>query len=243
MLPSIYLAVHLVKQEVFASKASAFMKNELALSNAHVASSNIDAKRRLIELTLIGELIENDQVKELNKRLIHYDLGDASLILHQAKNQRIDVSALKSNIVSDLYKENLKALEEKNKLISEKEFKIRNLEAGLKVGEIRKAVWMDVSNELNTQYPEIEDIYFSEAVEWQKNKGKVADGLIIVNLNSTAPLTLESFDKIKAWLKVRIKNDNIKVIVEPKPVAPALTDDTDKDSTAKKPKTKPAKAK
>lgn len=215
MLPSIYLAVHLVKHEVFASKANAFMKNELALPDSHVASSNIDAERQLIELNMIGEVIDSDQLKQLKKRLIQYDLGDASLILHQSKNQRIDISALKSNIVSDLYKENLMALEEKNKQLNAKDAKIRTLESGLKLGQIQKATWLDVAHEISTQYPEIEDVYLSEAVQWQKAKGKVADDLIILNVQSNAPLPADTQDKITAWLKVRIKNEHVKVIIDP----------------------------
>lgn len=213
MLPSIYLAIHLVKHEVFSAKAKEFMKNELAFTDSHIAASTIDVNSKVIELTLVGEQINKDKIKDLEKRLIRYDLEDASLILHQAKEQYIDITALKSNIVSDLYKENLMALEEKNKQIDA-------LEKNLNISAEKKQVWLDLSNELSTQYPEITDIYVSEAMRWAKGEGKVDENLTILNLKTGRYLPAETIYKITEWLKVRVKSDNVRVIVDQKALAP-----------------------
>jgi uncharacterized hydrophobic protein (TIGR00271 family) len=207
MLPSIYLAVHLVKKEVFDSKAKEFIKKELTFTETYVTSTIIDATNKVIEISVLGELITNEKIKEIQKRLIQYDLPETSLILHQAKEQHIDITALKSNIVSDLYKENLMALEEKNK-------QINTLESQINQDVSKKQTWLDLSNEISVQYPEIKDIYVSEAMQWSKGEGKVAENLTILNLKTTSELTPDTIYKITEWFKVRIKSDNVKVIVE-----------------------------
>lgn len=207
VLPSIYLAIHLVKQEVFSSKAKDFIKQELVFADSYIASNTIDTTNQVIELTVIGSQIGQDTIKELEKRLVRYDLADASLILHQAKEQHIDLTALKSNIVNDLYKENLALLEEKNKKIAE-------LESGLEDNEKQKKIWFDLANEVSVQYPEVRDIYISEAMQWSKGQGKVAENLTVLNLKTTSIIPEETVYKITEWLKVRIKSDNVKVIVE-----------------------------
>jgi uncharacterized hydrophobic protein (TIGR00271 family) len=207
VLPSIYLAVHLVKQEVFSSKAKDFIKQELVFADSYIASNTIDTTNQVIELTVIGSQIGQEKIKELEKRLVRYDLADASLILHQAKEQHIDLTALKSNIVNDLYKENLALLEEKNK-------KIAVLESGLEDNEKQKKIWFDLANEVSVQYPEVRDIYISEAMQWSKGQGKVAENLTVLNLKTTTIIPEETVYKITEWLKVRIKSENVKVIVE-----------------------------
>jgi hypothetical protein len=202
-----HLAVHLVKKEVFDSKAKEFIKKELTFTETYVTSTIIDATNKVIEISVLGELITNEKVKEIQKRLIQYDLPETSLILHQAKEQHIDITALKSNIVSDLYKENLMALEEKNKQIS-------TLESQINQDVSKKQTWLDLSNEISVQYPEIKDIYVSEAMQWSKGEGKVAENLTILNLKTTSELTPDTIYKITEWFKVRIKSDNVKVIVE-----------------------------
>lgn len=207
VLPSIYLAVHLVKQEVFSAKANEFIKQEMVFADSYIASNNIDSTNKVIELNIIGDQISKETIKDLEKRLIRYDLAEASLVLHQAKEQYIDLTALKSNIVNDLYKENLALLEEKNKKIAE-------LQSGLEQSAKQKQIWFDLSNEVSVQYPEVRDIYISEAMQWSKGQGKVAENLTVLNLKTTSLIPPETVYKITEWLKVRIKSENVKVIVE-----------------------------
>lgn len=207
MLPSVYLAIHLVKHEVFSSKAKEFMKHELSFPESYITNSTIDATNKVLEITLVGEQVSEAKIKELHKRLVRYDLSDAILEFHQAKKQTIDVTALKSNIISDLYKENLNLLDERNK-------KIRQLETGIQQTKNKKQTWLDLSNEISTQYPEISDIYVSEAVKWSKGQGEMDERLTILNLKTTSVMPPDTIYKITEWLKVRIKSSNVKVIVE-----------------------------
>jgi len=97
-------------------------------------------------------------------------------------------------------------LEEKNKIITTLESKINQ--------DVAKKTWLDLSNELSVQYPEIKDIYISEPMEWTKGEGKVSDNLTILNLKTTSELMPDTIYKITEWFKIRIKSDNVKVIVE-----------------------------
>jgi hypothetical protein len=45
----------------------------------------------------------------IEARLAQYNLSQTTLLVHQSKQQTVDVTALKSNIVSELYKDNLYA--------------------------------------------------------------------------------------------------------------------------------------
>lgn len=207
MLPSIYLAVKLVNQEVFNSKAKAFISKELVFDQAHLTERNINPIKKRIEVTLIGAQVSQTKLKEIEARLNGYGLAGASLLVHQTKNQVIDVTALKSNIVSELYKENLYELEEKNKTI-------HNLQAELQQTANSKTEWRNMAAELHAQYPHIREVLFSEAVQWKAGSANINDKLIVLNVTASSKLSRSEQYRITEWLKVRVKSQNVKLIVE-----------------------------
>lgn len=78
-LPSLYLAVRLVQQEVFMSKASAFVAKEFSGRQVHATQVDIDAKRRKNEVTLIGEILSPPDVARIGGRLSDFGLEGAKL--------------------------------------------------------------------------------------------------------------------------------------------------------------------
>lgn len=207
MLPSIYLAVKLVKEEVFSSKARTFISKELVFEQAHLTERNIDPVKKRIEVTLIGERLSQSKLKEIEARLENYDLVGASLLVHQSKDQNIDVTALKANIVSELYKDNLYALEEKNKTI-------QKLQSELQKTVANNAEWLNISAELNAQYPQIREVMLSTATPWKAGVGPAKNTLIVVNVKTASKLSSNDRYRILNWLKLRVKSDNVDLIID-----------------------------
>lgn len=207
MIPSIYLAVRLVNHEVFNSKAKGFITHELSFEQTHLAERNINPLKKRIEVTLIGENISQSKLKEIESRLNGYGLEGTSLIIHQAKDQLIDITALKSNIVSELYKENLYELEEKNKVI-------QILQSELQLISSNKTEWQNMAAELHAQYPQIKEMLFSEAIGWKAGQSSANEKFIVLNAKASSKLTRNERFKITEWLKVRTKSEKVKLIVE-----------------------------
>ena len=207
MLPSIYLAVKLVKEEVFSSKARVFISKELTFEQAHLTERNINPAKKQIEVTLIGDLISQKNLKDIEARMESYGLTGASLLVHQSKDNTVDVTALKSNIVSELYKENLYNLEEKNKTIQKLQAELQGISAN-------KAEWRNISAELHAQYPQIREVLFSEAVQWKVDDDKGNDNQIVLNITASSKLDKSDRYRITEWLKIRLKTDNIKLIID-----------------------------
>jgi uncharacterized hydrophobic protein (TIGR00271 family) len=207
MLPSIYLAGNLVKQEVFTTKANLFLSNELTFEQAHITDKKINPAKKKIEITLIGAPVSQSQLKEIEARFQGYGLTGTSLIVHQSKNEVVDVTALKSNIVSELYKENLYQLEEKNALI-------QNLQNELKQIDTNKAEWLNIAAELQAQYPQVREVLFSEAIQWKVNDSSPSEKIIVLNATASSKLSRSEQYRITEWLKVRVKTDKVKLIVE-----------------------------
>lgn len=207
MLPSIYLAVKLVKVEVFNLKAKEFISKELTFEQAHLTERNIDPENRRIEVTLIGDQLSQGKLKDIESRLENYGLVGASLLVHQSKDQNIDVTALKSNIISELYKNNLYALEEKNKTIQQLQDEIQKNAA-------KQAEWSNLPAELNAQYPQIREVMISNATPWKAGEGPAENALIVVNVKTSSKLNSNDKYRLLNWLKLRVKSDDVDLVVE-----------------------------
>ncbi|MDO9282394.1 MAG: TIGR00341 family protein [Methylotenera sp.] len=207
LLPSVYLAVKLVKEEVFSSKARTFISKELTFEQSHLTERSINPAKRQIEVALIGDLISHEKLKDIEARLMLYGLDHTKLLVHQSKDNTVDVTALKSNIVSELYKDNLHALDEKNKTI-------QNLQAELQGISANKAMWRNISAELHAQYPQIREVLFSEAVQWKVGDDNTDGKQIVLNITASSKLSNSDRYRIIEWLKVRIQTDSIKLVVD-----------------------------
>lgn len=207
LLPSVYLAVKLVKEEVFNSRARTFISKELTFEQAHLTERSINPAKRQIEVALIGDLISHEKLKDIEARLMLYGLDHTKLLVHQSKDNTVDITALKSNIVSELYKDNLHALDEKNKTI-------QNLQAELQGISANKAMWRNISAELHAQYPQIREVLFSEAVQWKVGDDNTDGKQIVLNITASSKLSNSDRYRIIEWLKVRIQTDSIKLVVD-----------------------------
>lgn len=207
LLPSIYLAWKLVKEEVFNANARVFINKELAFEDTHLAERNIDPVKKQIQVTLIGDVISQEKLKDIEARLMMYGLTNTTLLVHQSKDNAVDVTALKSNILNDLYKDNLHVLEEKNKTIQALQSELQGVSA-------HKEEWRSISAELHAQYPQIREVLFSEAVQWKIGENNPNDKQILVSITASSKLSRNDQYRIIEWLKVRIKTDSIKLIVD-----------------------------
>jgi hypothetical protein len=192
---------------VFTTKANLFITNELTFEQAYITDKKINPAKKNIEITLIGAPVSQSQLKEIEARFEGYGLTGTTLIVHQSRNEVVDVTALKSNIVSELYKENLYQLEEKNTLI-------QKLQSELQKIDTSKAQWRDIAAELHAQYPQIREVLFSEAEQWKANDNSADQKIIVLNVTASSKLSRSEQYRITEWLKVRVKTDKVKLIVE-----------------------------
>lgn len=101
ILPAIYLAYGLAKENVFKSKAEFFVNAEID-SKYHVVDTNIDSENQLIEVDITVENYDENLQKDIEKRLIDFKLKDAKIKIYQTveagKGNRKEFDALHQEI-------------------------------------------------------------------------------------------------------------------------------------------------
>ncbi|MGB5108447.1 MAG: TIGR00341 family protein [Formosimonas sp.] len=208
VIPSVYLAYNLVKDEFFKSSATQFIQQEFNSEHSYVTQSNIDPKAQTIEVTLIGEYLSTTQLADIKKRLPQSSLEGATLKIHQQSDtQRIDVGSLKTDVLSDLYAQNQQSL-------LDKEQQVAQLQKVIDTQNNKTVDMRDIPAELHALYPQITDVWLSQGEAWQAGDGSQNTPIDILNIRTKKRLSRTEQTKIKEWLRTRLHSDSVKVVIE-----------------------------
>lgn len=205
-LPSVYLAALLVRAEYFKSRAQAFVAREFSQANSHVAESKIDAGERIIELTLVGERMGDSTLKGIESRLALSQLENTRIVLHQAGDARVDITALRSSLLSDLYKGSQEELQKRDAQLLE-------LQSQLNRRNALFAMAADIDSELRAQHPDVKRVFVSEGVAFATDPEQ--QRLLQLAVESTRALSTDERIRIENWFKVRVRSDEVLVQFEP----------------------------
>jgi len=207
VVPSLYLAYNLVKEEVFAQKARAFVAEEFKFDDTYFTNLQIDSKDKKIELSLIGRPIPKETLEAIQNKLIKNDLEATALVVHQAGQQKIDTLSLKTSIVADLYKESQIALDLKDQ-------KIAQLNEQLKNYQTREALMESVTPELHTLFPEVNDIVIANGITSTSQYDVYHKKVTLLLVHSKKKLSDKDANRLTAWLSERLGTPDIKLIYE-----------------------------
>jgi uncharacterized hydrophobic protein (TIGR00271 family) len=207
ILPSVYLAVKLVRDEIFNADARNFVNREFNFKQTHVAEIQIAPREKQIEVSLIGEAISPSDLKAIKSRLERDGLAGASIVVHQASGDRIDLTALKAGIVSDLYRDS-------QRVIEQKEEQIRLLKEQLVNFTKLRNEAKDVALELKAQYPQLNDIVIGEGVEPIASAPGGEHSVFILSAKSAQSLAQMDRDRVGSWFQARVKSKEIRFFID-----------------------------
>ncbi|MFA5215058.1 TIGR00341 family protein [Sulfuricurvum sp.] len=207
VLPSSYLAYQLVGNEVFKAKATNFINEQLKFKGTDVAQVRIDPKTHTIKVFLIGDHVSQDNLNKTREHLIDTGLKNTQLVIYQnGENEEVDVTTLKAEIIADLYQNTKADLEIKVKEVAKLREQIRLLSSG-------REYYTAIPNELETLFPKVKDVILSRSYDPAAVEHNLSVNRLILNANAQKQLTANERQKIEAWLKMRTKSDNVKLIV------------------------------
>jgi uncharacterized hydrophobic protein (TIGR00271 family) len=207
VVPSMYLAYNLVKEEVFTQRAKSFVIEEFKFDETYYTNLEIDPKSKTIELSLIGKPIPKETLETIQNKLIKNDLQAASLVVHQAGEQKIDTLSLKTSIVADLYKESQIALDSRDKQIAE-------LNEKLSAYKTKEQLMENVTPELHTLFPEINNIVIASGISSTSQYDVFHKKVTLLLVSAKKQLSSQDSERLTAWLATRLKTQDIKLIYQ-----------------------------
>ena len=210
VIPSIVMAYNIVTRSFVDKKIQQFVNNELTFDNAQLISKNFKrvGDKNVLEVFLLGEIISNDVISNVESKLNNYGLTDIELKVKQGVGDNIkqDVSSLRVGVIEDLYRKNEEMIKNKDKKISLLENEVNRLKS-------ESFPVQDISNEVKALNKNLIEFTISKNIYTDFTKQKT-DTLAFAYARFKKKPTASDLKSLKEWLSVRTKNDNIKLITQ-----------------------------
>ncbi len=212
MVPSVWLFVKLLDQEVFETKAKEFVRTTIRYEGAEIVKSTQDYKSRNIDVYLIGRPVPQAKITEWLSKLEETDkMTDVKLRIYQGADQSGEMAArlsgaVKAGILEDLYVKN-------EQLIQSKDEQIRFLEDQIALIKVKNIPFEQLSKEIKINYEGLESFGYSNKILTNFEK---TDTLPVVNLSWKKGVSSnqrkKDAKKIEKWLKLKMKLDTLLIV-------------------------------
>lgn len=214
MVPSVWLFVKLLDQELFEAKAKEFVRTVISYEGAEVVKSTQNYKSRNIDVYLIGRPVPQAKITEWLSKLEETEkMGDVKLRIYQGADQSGELAArlsgeVRAGILEDLYVKNERTIQDKDE-------KIRFLEDQIALIKVKNIPFEQLSKEIRINYDGLETFGFSNKITTNFEK---TDTLPVVSLSWKKSVPKKQrkneAEKIEKWLRLKMKLDTL-VIISP----------------------------
>ncbi|MBE0538513.1 MAG: TIGR00341 family protein [Ignavibacterium sp.] len=210
VIPSIVIAYNIVNRSIIEKKITQFVNNELVFDNSQIISKNIKqtGNKSTLEVFLLGEVIPDDIIKNVQTKLKNYGLNNVELKIKQGVGENIkqDLSSLRIGVIEDLYRKNEESIKNKDRKIALLESEISRLKS-------ESFPVQDISNEAKALNKNLVEFTISKNIFTDFAKQKT-DTLAFAYAKFKYRPSSSELKKLKDWLSERTKNNNIKLVVQ-----------------------------
>ena len=212
LVPSVWTFLRLLNQQIFITKAKAFVTNTIKYEGAEIVKETDDAEKKRIDVYLIGSLVPQNIIDRWEEEFKKTeDCENCTLVVHQGADQSGELAArlsteVRSGILEDLYVKNQEAM-------SSKDEQIRLLEN--EVTQLRSTTlpFASMRNEAKINYDGLKR--FGYATEITTDFSGAIDTLTVVRVMWADSLSQEvrsrQEQKMGLWIKERFTLDTVVV--------------------------------
>ena len=208
LIPSIYLAYRIVKKTIWNEQARKFVAVEMQFPKTQILSSSYEytPDNRVIEVSLIGELISEEEIEILKNQLAVLDMQDTELVINQSGTNGTDINILRNDVLKDLY-------ERSEGLIEDKDEKIALLERELSEDAQIRTLSQEVAREAKINHPNLKKLSLSRSIFTDLEENST-DTLISAYASFVPSVQRAEIKKLQDWLKVRTKSDSVALFID-----------------------------
>lgn len=188
LIPAAVMTVNIVSENIMERNVSQFVKTELSQSGTQLLSWH--TAHDTLQVVAVGKEIADSEVAAARGRLKFYGLENMELVVIQAANDENFVLA-----------SNLSSAEHSNALLSNQ---VTDLQRQLAVYSGFDTLSVHATAEARTLFPEVERV----AV------GRMGgETVALVSRNGEKPLSNDLRERLSAWLRTRVQDEDMEVIV------------------------------
>ena len=203
IVPSIWSAVTLIRQNNFEENAIAFVEQSKTYSRSIIYDYRIDhTEGSVIELFFTGDPLDEKTKETIRKTAEEYGIKESQLIIndHTYSNDTNDIE-----LVKGIY-------DKMDEEIAKRDEEIRRLKEELRTSKGVDIPYSQIVREMKNNYPSIEEVHITHGAGVTADSLQVNESMIVL-VTSSARLSEEDSTRLNDWLKIRLDSDSAKLIL------------------------------
>lgn len=201
LIPSVWSAVTLVKQNNFDKKATEFVEAHRSIGNSIIYDYKIDHQEgSVLKIFLTGETLSESGRSNLYVYASEHGIKEEQIVIKEyiTKNSQ-DNEVIFKGIYERLDSE-----------IEKYESTIEQLNQELQTAKKNDLPYLQIANEISATYPSVKHVYMGQGAHVAIDSMKVSTCLMVkVQTDSLMPSA--SVDQLKKWIQIRLQVDNVMI--------------------------------
>lgn len=208
ILPSIYTAVTVIRENRFNQSAKSFVSDNKTLGNSYIYDYKIShtANKSKLTVSIAGEALTNDEIDKLKTKIADYNIEPDELVINQSSTFTPE-NINEKDVIKSIYDQNEQEIRRREELIA-------RLEREINTYKKREFPCSKIAKEIRVQYPEIKSLTLAYGNKVNIEKSTEESGKAIAILGVGEKLRDEQMEKIKQWILVRLEINDIFIIQE-----------------------------
>lgn len=199
IVPSIWSAILMIRENTFNENAAAFINANKNLYTGYIMDYKTEHRKgSRIEVYFTGEPLSASEKNNFIESAKEFGLKPEQIII---KEHALVEGTNEAEILKGIY-------ERTDSEITKRENEIRKLEEKLKSMHESDIPYEQITKEAVNQYPELKSLFVARGSEVSSAGYSRKDGIMVCAYTSR-PFTVEEKTRFADWLKIRLNTDNI----------------------------------
>ena len=199
IVPSIWSAILMIRENTFNENAAAFINANKNLYTGYIMDYKTEHRKgSRIEVYFTGEPLSASEKNNFIESAKEFGLKPEQIII---KEHALVEGTNEAEILKGIY-------ERTDSEITKRENEIRKLEEKLKSMHESDIPYEQITKEAVNQYPELKSLFVARGSEVSSAGYSRKDGIMVCAYTSR-PFTVEEKTRFADWLKIRLNADNI----------------------------------
>lgn len=209
--PSVWLGYRIVQRSVYEHAAEDFVREQLNFPGTYVVTRQIDARRRRINVLLVGPTVDSARLGMASRQLAQYRLTPTNLTIRQGLQayDSLDAQALRQNLLEDV-----RARQNQSQLRSEAE--IAHLQQLVATAQTALPAPEALLREVRVEHPAVRRLALGQLLRPAMLPDSLpADTVLVVSVEARVPVPATERERLVQWLRARTSRRLIELLVLP----------------------------
>ena len=201
LVPSIWSAVILVKQNNFDKHAAEFVETHRSIGNSVIYDYKIEHEEgSVLKVFMTGETLTDSSKSNLYAYAKEYGIKEEQIIIREYTTQNTKES---DTVFKGIY-------ERLGSKIDKHEQTIEELRLQLEQAKKEELPYTQLANEISASYPEVKHIYMGQGAHITMDSLSVSPCLM-VEIKTDSLMSNETVAQFKRWIQVRLQIQDVEV--------------------------------